>query len=415
MELVAAIREVSTRDTQYTLQIEEIFGGDGKSEARKLFDLRMERNQQAAMALINWMEESTPEKQPDIIITPNGSILEMGAIFQTARFLKIPVVTYEFGEQRGRIWFDLNREAMLQDTTEMWQAYKKSSFSMEEKNQIRDLYTSRQNASLWKNFGRLWQEQPALGGNITRQNLALDSRPVALLAANVIGDSLTLGRQVFTRNMSDWLEQIIKIFAKRQDVQFVIRVHPGERYTKGPSVAMLVRNLLPEIPEHFRLIEAESSMNTYDLIEISDLGLVYTTTVGLEMAMSGIPVIVAGKTHYRDKGFTLDPDSWESLSEHLEKTISDPRANKLTSDQVENAWHYAYCFFFEYPCPFPWHRRDFWKKIEVWPIEKTLSEDGLAIFGDTFRYLTGEPRIWDRKFSYKNFDKTDDYSAVSDN
>ena len=30
------------------------------------------------------------------------------------------------------------------------------------------------------------------------------------------------------------------------------------------------------------------------LVEIAELGLVYTTTVGMEMAMSGVPVIVSG-------------------------------------------------------------------------------------------------------------------------
>jgi hypothetical protein len=414
-ELAASIREVSIRDTQYTLQIEDIFDGNGKSEASELFNLRMERNQQAVRALLSWIEESESKNQPDIIITPNGSILEMGAIFQAARFLDIPTLTYEFGEQRGRIWFDLNQEVMLQDTNAMWQANKNLPFSLDEKNLIKDLYASRQNASLWNNFARLWQEKPGRGGDVTRQELSLDERPVALLAANVIGDSLTLGRQVFSRNMSDWLEQIITKFAKMQNVQFIIRVHPGERYTKGPSVAQLVKNLLPVIPEHFRLIEAGSSVNTYDLIEITDLGLVYTTTVGLEMAMSGIPVIVSGKTHYRGKGFTLDPDSWNSLTSYLASTISNPNEYILTREQVENAWHYAYCFFFEYPCPFPWHLRDFWKKIEVWPIQKALSDDGLERFGETFRYLTGEPRDWERSFSYEFLDKNEDYSAVIDN
>ncbi len=38
----------------------------------------------------------------------------------------------------------------------------------------------------------LWQEQPSQGGEQIRKTLQLDQRPVVLLAANVIGDSLTL-------------------------------------------------------------------------------------------------------------------------------------------------------------------------------------------------------------------------------
>ena len=35
---------------------------------------------------------------------------------------------------------------------------------------------------------------------------------------------------------------------------------------------------------------------------------------GMEMAMAGLPVIVAGKTHYAGKGFTIDSPTWQALS-----------------------------------------------------------------------------------------------------
>lgn len=107
--------------------------------------------------------------------------------------------------------------------------------------------------------------------------------------------------------MTEWLERSLDFFARRPDVQLVVRIHPGERYTKGPSVADVIHRRLPELPEHIHLVGAGDPVNTYDLVEIADLGLVYTTTVGMEMAMSGVPAIVIGQTHYREKGFTLDP------------------------------------------------------------------------------------------------------------
>jgi hypothetical protein len=145
------------------------------------------------------------------------------------------------------------------------------------------------------------------------------------------------------------------------------------------------------------------------LIEIADLGIVYTTTVGLEMAMSGVPVVVAGQTHYRNKGFTLDPDSWDSYFALLDQAIRRLADNHLQNGnpqdrhtasfhleraQVEQAWNYAYRFFFEFPLPFPWHLLDYQDKLEEWPLKRTLSDEGWAEFGDTFRYLAGEPRDW---------------------
>jgi hypothetical protein len=61
---------------------------------------------------------------------------------------------------------------------------------------------------------------------------------------------------------------------------------------------------------------------------------------------------------------------------------------------VDEAWKYAYNFFFIYPQPFPWHLLHFWNELEEWPVERVLGPEGQAAFGDTFRYLLGEPIAW---------------------
>jgi hypothetical protein len=381
-----AIRDVARRDVQYTLQVEEV---DPQSA---LFHLRLERDLSAGMAALAWIQA----QPPDVILTPNGSILEMGAVYQAARYAGIPVVTYEFGEQRGRIWLAQDGEVMRQETDSLWERRQGLPLDSAQWEQIRSLFASRQRADLWANFSRRWQGLPSQGGEQARLALDLDTRPLVLLAANVIGDSLTLGRQVFTDSMTEWLQRSVAYFAARPDVQLVVRIHPGERYTKGPSVADVVSQALPELPGHIHLVAAGDPVNTYDLVEIADLGLVYTTTVGMEMAMSGVPVIVAGHTHYRGKGFTLDPDTWQAYEAILEHSLAAPHEQRMPQEQVERAWNYAYRFFFEYPHPFPWHLLGIWDELEEWPLERVLSAEGQAAFGDTFRYLLGEPVEWGR-------------------
>jgi hypothetical protein len=328
------------------------------------------------------------------VVTPNGSILEFGAIFQVARWLGIPVVTYEFGEQRNRIWLAYDAEVMYQNTDSLWAARKDQPLTPDQLERLKSLFASRQQAGLWENFSRRWQGIASQGGEQVRRELNLDGRPIVLLAANVIGDSLTLGRQVFSQSMTEWLERTVTYFANRQDVQLIVRIHPGERYTQGPSVAQLVQQILPDIPEHIHLVTAEDSINTYDLIQIADLGLVYTTTVGMEMAMSGLQVIVAGKTHYRNRGFSIDPSSWQSYFDTLDQFLADPGNRSLTQSQVDQAWNYAYRFFFEFPFPFPWHLLYFWQELEHWSLESALSPSGQQEYGAAFRCLAGEAPDW---------------------
>jgi capsule polysaccharide export protein KpsC/LpsZ len=260
---------------------------------------------------------------------------------------------------------------------------------------LADLENARRGARVWGKSKRLWQYVSAQGAEQTHKALGLDERPVVLLAANVLGDSLTLGRNIFAESMSEWITRTVQYFAKRMDVQLVVRIHPGEKIVpQAKSMGTVVREALPDLPSHIHVIGALDNVNTYDLIEIADLGLAYTTTVGVETAMNGIPVISCGDTHYRGRGFTIDPNSWDEYFSALEKVLSNLSANRLTEVQTAKAWNYAYRFFFEYPRPFPWRLMNFWDDLEVWPVEKVLSDEGLSQFGETFRFLIGEPFTW---------------------
>jgi hypothetical protein len=110
--------------------------------------------------------------------------------------------------------------------------------------------------------------------------------------------------------------------------------------------------------------------------------------------MNGRPVISCGQTHYRGRGFTLDPNSWDEYYETLEKVLADIPAHKLSEKQIEFAWNYAYRFFFEYPRPFPWRLMNFWDDLEVWNLERVFSDEGLSQFKDTFDFLVGKPFEW---------------------
>src|SRR5258706_879495 len=383
------IEEISLWDSQYTLMREEVDMNNASDRA--LYDLRIQRNTFAAKAAFEWMQT----KKPDVVLIPNGLILEMGIVFRVARYLNIDAVTYEFNDQREQIWLAQNSSIMQQDTDYLVETRCGLPITDEMFERVADLENARRGARVWGKSKRLWQYISSQGAQETHKILNLDDRPVVMLAANVLGDSLTLGRDIFAASMTEWITKTVQYFAKRTDVQLVIRIHPGEKLVpQAKSMGTVVREALPEIPSHIHIIGALDNINTYDLIEIADVGLAYTTTVGLETAMNGRPVISCGQTHYRGRGFTLDPNSWDEYYATLEKVLADIPAYRLDEKQIEFAWNYAYRFFFEYPRPFPWRLMNFWDDLEVWPLEKVLSKEGMTHFGDTFKFLVGEPFTW---------------------
>ena len=384
--VTACIEQVSLYDAQYTLQDEEV------DRDSSIFKMRMVRNEAAARAALTWLGEG----KPDVVIVPNGTIQELGVVYRMARHLGIPASTYEFGDQRQTIWLAQNGEIMRQETDAMWAVRKEQPIDENRLKRVQELFGARQKGSVAENFTRLWQKSPVQGSQKVRQELGLDERPVVLLATNVLGDSLTLGRDLFTKSMESWIMRTVQYFNGRPDVQLVIRVHPGEVLTHGVSMTDVVHEVLPTLPEHIHLIPPEEMVNTYDLIEAADLGLVYTTTVGLEMALNGLPVIVNAYTHYRGRGFTQDPNSWVEYFKLLGKILEKPQDYSLTEEQIKLAWQYAYYWFFDFPRPFPWHLVRVWDDYKERPLRQVFNAEGRQKFEATFGYLTGDRMDWSK-------------------
>jgi hypothetical protein len=375
--LQQAVDQVTDFDYMYAFQTEEV----NREDPFYLF--RHERNLHAAKSLLTYLRSLKPE----VAIIPNGTILEFGIAYKVCGYLKIPTTTYEFSDKRHSMWLAHNQEIMQQNTDELWKTHANYQLTNADLEELKVLLSSRKNASTYGDFSRQWQRVPAEGQAAIQAKLGFDGKPIVLLATNVLGDSLTLGRNTFSKSMSEWIIRTIQYFIEKPDVQLVIRIHPGEALIKHGSILDLIRKTLPTLPPHIHLIEPLAEVNTYDLMDIADLGLVYTTTVGLEMAMRGIPVIVAGKTHYRNRGFTHDPNTWVDYFKLLNRLLTCLRECRLQEDQVNLAWKYAYLFFFKYPLPFPWHMTRLKEDLEEYPLEYVLSEPGLEKFRSTLQLL----------------------------
>ncbi len=123
----------------------------------------------------------------------------------------------------------------------------------------------------------------------------------------------------------------------------------AERVIREVALSRGVRAPTYEIaPRGGALVLSQDALSSYALVEISDLLLTYTTTVGLEAAARGKQVAVAGDTHYRGRGFTTDIAGPSDLERVLAR-----EAAPLPAETVELAIRYAHMFFFRAMIPFP--------------------------------------------------------------
>jgi len=186
------------------------------------------------------------------------------------------------------------------------------------------------------------------------ESLGLDpERPIVSVFSNIVWDSAVLEHHTAFESMFDWLEATVRSLATRPEAQLVIRVHPAEVRLAGQETAEGVRESLTArlgaLPANARIVAADSSLSSYTLGRASRFAIVYTSTIGLELAAAGIPVVVAGDTHYQGLGFTHDVADRGDYPTLLRALLD----REPPAPDRERALRYAHFFFFEFMIPLP--------------------------------------------------------------
>jgi hypothetical protein len=103
------------------------------------------------------------------------------------------------------------------------------------------------------------------------------------------------------------------------------------------------------LPANVRIVQPEDPVNAYSLAEEADVGLTFGSTMGLEMAMLGKPVLLASRALYENGSQILTVRSKESLPGMLERCL---QASSNREIQRE-AFRLAYYYIFAFELPFP--------------------------------------------------------------
>jgi hypothetical protein len=146
-----------------------------------------------------------------------------------------------------------------------------------------------------------------------------------------------------------WTLETVRRVASISDVDWIIRIHPGE-LTDGSvlSTGDILRAEFPALPDHVKVLWADSDVNSYGLYQLVDGGVTIFGTVGVELAALGKPVILAGQAHYGGKGFTLDAGNREEYASLLDRAGA---LQRLSEEQTALARRYAYWYFVQRQIP----------------------------------------------------------------
>jgi hypothetical protein len=132
-----------------------------------------------------------------------------------------------------------------------------------------------------------------------------------LLAPNVIGDSSTLNKETIFESIKIWIEEVIQYFKLNKQHSLIIRAHPAEVWAKS-KVKTKLGNFAEELSkgcDNILVIKGEEKMNSFYLMPYVKCGLIWVSSIGVDLALRGVPVICAASPPYKDLGFVREPKS----------------------------------------------------------------------------------------------------------
>ena len=299
---------------------------------------------EAALLTARVTDRLLGEISPQTAVFHHGIYVPQGILGEVCRQRGVGVVNWQIAYRKCCFIFshdDTYHHTMMGEPVSLWEDM---PWNERRESAILDyLESRRQGKRDWISF----VGTPVQDATRIEAELPLDpSRPVIGLLTNVMWDAqLHYPANAFPSQL-DWLRFTLDWFARRPDLQLVVRIHPAEvrgaLASRQPAVEE-IRKFFPELPKHIHIVPPESPLSTYALMERCDSVLIYGTKTGVELTARGIPVIVAGEAWIRNKGLTLDAARQVEYLDLLEQL---PLGHRLDPKTVTRARKYAYHFFF---------------------------------------------------------------------
>lgn len=177
-----------------------------------------------------------------------------------------------------------------------------------------------------------------------------EDKPVWCVFTHLVWDAVLSGEMVYS-DVSEWLLDTCRLLEEASDVHWIVKVHPSEAVNRTAYGAMQLFSdyFKGSIPEHIVFLPPDFRINVFYIHELLSGGVTLFGTAGVELALLGKPVILAGDAHYANRGFTHDAHSINEYRRLIRIAGSLP---PLSARERNLARAYAYNFFCERQIPF---------------------------------------------------------------
>jgi hypothetical protein len=215
---------------------------------------------------------------------------------------------------------------------------------------------------------RFWPEMHNLSPEFWQRTAGFDQ--IVPVFTNVIFDTSQGHANVIFQHMFAWLDRVLEIIRAHPETFFVIRAHPDEcrpgKQSRESVADWVKKNQVTALP-NVLFVDASEYFSSYELIRKSKFVMVYNSTIGLEAALLGAPVLCGGKARFTQIPTVFFPASADEYSRLAEEFLT---AKQITvpPEFQKNARRFLYYQLFRSSLPFD----DYLKEDGIWPGYVTL-------------------------------------------
>ncbi|MBS1517246.1 MAG: hypothetical protein JSS91_04090 [Bacteroidetes bacterium] len=320
------------------------------------------------------------EINPGRVYMSHGIYADWGPALTTSLKRNIPVNSYICCYLNAHFYFGTVKkmnETFLTLHNSSWEKIKKEELNDEMKNRLLNFLSNRYKEKVSYDMRGILKDYRGNTDALYEKYGLVKDKPVWGIMTHINWDAVSDYFPMIHRNFDEWLGETIKAVSRIDNVQWLIKIHPSE-LNDNPETGCqkYIENNFPDLPSHIKVIKMDDDLSPLDFYNLLNGGVTVMGTAGLELAIQGKPVILAGDAHYSGKGFTYDGKD----RTNYEKLLSSAADTGLLDKETHSlALKYAYTYFIR-------------KQI---PMTPTINEDLHIDFGKLDYLLPGKNKYMD--------------------
>jgi hypothetical protein len=274
-----------------------------------------------------------------------GLRIDWGVPRAVAAQLGVPLAAIEVSPRPNRFQFFIDHPGRSTVRAPEWNDWRNIPLTQQQQNSLDEYLHERERVPyLFKS--EAWSNR-VTDPSSARRLIGLPDRPTGKVFAmfpNVAFDIVaSTGRPIFP-TIAEWLRMTVRFFREHPSHHLIIKSHPGERHLDAcDPVVSILHSQDANLPPNILLVGPDSPVTAHSLVRMADIALVYTSTVAVEAAALGIPVVMVGDGLHARTGIALEPGT----PEEYWRLLDDLSTGRRTIDSpTELGRRYAYLYFF---------------------------------------------------------------------